>query len=240
MPRIRLYALLLLSAPAWSALAADDLDRIDNLGQVQFRSLSEDLGAALSYKAVTPVEPLGVTGFDVGAEVTATRIEHRGAWNAASSGSAPDTLVVPKVHLHKGLPAGVDVGLFFATALDTNIELWGAEIRYALLEGGVAAPAVGLRAAYSEVNGVEQLELSSTSAEIGISKGFALLTPYAGVGRVWVESTPDPATSLRTEDFSETKYFIGANLNFLATNLALEWDRVGDTASYSVKLGLRF
>lgn len=240
MRRQWVVALLACSA-SFPAVSADDLDRIDNLGsQVEFRHLAQDLGAALSYRAVAPVEPLGITGFDIGVEATATSIEHPAAWDAATSGSAPDTLYLPKVHLHKGLPAGVDVGVFYATVVDTNIELWGAELRYALIDGGPATPAVGLRVAYSEMSGVEQLDLNTKSAELGVSKGFALLTPYAGVGRVWVESTPDPATGLGTEDFSEAKYFVGANLNFLVTNLALEWDRVGDTSSYSFKLGWRF
>lgn len=233
-------ALALLIGISFPAFGADELDAIDNLIQAEFRNLSQDLGAALSYKAVAPVEPLGITGFDIGLEATATDIEHPGAWDTATSGSAPRTLYFPKVHLHKGLPAGIDVGVFWATALDTNIDLWGAELRYTLLEGGVAAPAVGLRVAYSELSGVEQLDLNTKSVELGVSKGFALLTPYAGVGRVWVESTPDPATTLQTEDFSEAKYFIGANLNLVAANLALEWDRVGETSSTSLKLGFRF
>jgi len=232
--------LALLLASAGIASAADDLDRLDQLDQAGFRHLSEDLGAAVSYKAVAPVEPLGIAGFDIGLEVSATAIEHAGAWEAATGGSASDTLYIPKLHLHKGLPGGIDVGAFVGSAADSNVEVWGAELRYALVRGGVAVPAVGLRLGYSELGGVEQLDLSATSVELGVSKGFALLTPYAGVGRVWVESRPDPATSLGTEDFSETKLFAGANLNLALINLALEWDRVGEVSSYSVKLGWRF
>ncbi len=79
-----------------SANAADDIDQIDQLIQTDFRRLSEDLGAALSYKAVIPATPLGLTGFDLGVEVTATQLENRDAWDRASSGTAPDTLYVPK------------------------------------------------------------------------------------------------------------------------------------------------
>src|SRR3569623_2622023 len=58
-----------------ASAAADDLDRLQYLAQSQFRALSEDLGAALSYKPVSPAEPLGLIGVDVGLEVTATDIK---------------------------------------------------------------------------------------------------------------------------------------------------------------------
>lgn len=232
-----LFLLCFASVPAFGA---KEIDEIDQLIQAEFRNLSEDLGAALSYKAVAPVEPLGLLGFDIGLEATATDLEHSEAWDRASSGSAPSTLYVPKVHLHKGLPLGVDLGLFYATAPETNIDLWGAEVRYALIEGGVAIPAVGLRGAYSKLSGVDQLEFNTTSLELGVSKGLTLFTPYAGVGRVWVDSTPAAGTGLEAEDFSETKVFVGANIYFVVTNIALEADRIGDTTSYSAKIGFRF
>ena len=72
-----------------STNAADNIDQITQLIQTDFRLLSEDLGAALSYKAVIPATPLGLTGFDLGVEVTATQLENRDAWDRASSGTAP-------------------------------------------------------------------------------------------------------------------------------------------------------
>jgi hypothetical protein len=68
--------------------------------------------------------------------------EHR----AVSGGDAPRTLAVPKLHVHKGLPFGIDVGAMYSAVPNTNIKLMGAEVRYALVEGGIATPAVGLRA----------------------------------------------------------------------------------------------
>lgn len=236
--RHRLFCSLLLAAAALPA-AADDIDRLDQVGQVQFRQLSQDLTAIVSYKAVATVEALGIIGFDIGFEVSATELEHRDAWNQASSGSAPQTVYMPKVHLHKGLPAGFDIGASWGTVSDSNIDMFGAEIRYALIDGGVLTPAVGLRGAYSKLSGVDQLDISTRSLDIGVSKGFAFFTPYAGVGRVWTEANPGVA-NLATEKFSDDKVYLGANINFVAGNLALEADRVGDTLSYSVKFGFRF
>lgn len=221
------------------AFAAENIDQINLLTQAEFRALSQDLGATVSYKAVVPSETLGLTGFDLGAEVTATKLQNQAAWDRASSGTAPHTVYVPKLHVHKGLPAGFDIGAFYSTVPSSNIDLWGAELRYALIQGGPATPALGLRGTYSRLSGVEQLDFTTRGIELGISKGFALVTPYAGIGRVWIDSEPRVGT-LQAEKFSEDKYYAGLNFNFVLGNLALEGDRTGDATSYSVKFGFRF
>lgn len=223
-----------------STNAADDIDQINQLIQTDFRRLSEDLGAALSYKAVIPATPLGLTGFDLGVEVTATQLENRDAWDRASSGTAPDTLYVPRLHLHKGLPLGFDIGAFYTSVPGSNIELWGAELRYAIIQGGALTPALGLRGTYSKLSGVDQLDFHTKGLELVVSKGFAIFTPYAGVGRVWTVSEPVGVTNVSKEEFTQGKYFVGGNVNLGLINLALEADKTGDATSYNAKLGFRF
>ena len=60
-------------------VAAKDIN-IQPLNQSDFHALSEDLGAALSYKPLTPTAPLGITGFDVGIAVTDTKLQNRAAF----------------------------------------------------------------------------------------------------------------------------------------------------------------
>ncbi len=235
-----LVSLAVLLAAIPPAIAADNIDQINQLIQADFRKLSEDLGAALSYKAVIPAKPLGITGFDLGVEVSATKLQHRDAWDRASSGTTPDTVYIPKLHLHKGLPAGFDLGAFYTSVPDSNIKLWGAEVRYAILEGGVVEPALGLRGTYSKLSGVSQLDFHTTGLELLVSKGFAIFTPYAGVGRIWTPSEPIGVSNVKKEEFSQGKYFVGGNLNFGLANLALEADKTGDATSYNAKLGFRF
>jgi acetylornithine deacetylase/succinyl-diaminopimelate desuccinylase-like protein len=109
-----------------------------------------------------------------------------------------------------------------------------------VIEGGVAMPAVAVRGAMTKLSGVNQLALDTKSVDLSISKGFAMLTPYAGVGQVWVNSTPDAATTFKAESFKQSKVFAGANLNFGLTNLAVEFDKTGSAQSTSLKLGFRF
>jgi hypothetical protein len=216
-----------------------DFSHIGRMTQQDFRLLSEDLGAAFSYKPVAPVEALGITGFDAGVELTATRLAHTLAYRQASGGSG-DMLYLPKLHLHKGLPFGVDVGASYSEIPGGGIRLIGAEVRYALVQGGVAIPAIGVRASYSALKGADTFDLTTRGIDLSVSKGFAMLTPYAGIGTVWTSSAPDSSTGLRRETFSQHKYFVGTNINLLLLNVALEADRTGDTTSYSAKVGWRW
>lgn len=235
----RILAIAILGAFSLSAQAAE-LDRLSFIGQPEFRLLSEDLGASLSYKALSPGEPLGVTGFDLGIEVTATQLENSASYSNAFVGSAPDTLYLPKLHIHKGLPFGFDIGASYSAVPDSNIKVWGAEVRYAILKGSTTMPALALRASYSALDGVDQLKFNTTGVDLSISKGFAVFTPYAGIGKVWVRSTPDPSTTLSEEDFDVGKLFVGLNINLAIVNIAIEGDKTGDATSYGLKLGWRF
>lgn len=238
---MKLLLLGLTIAMATPAVANDDLDSIFALNQSQFRLLAEDLGAALSYKPLTPAEPLGlVLGLDMGIEVTATQIENKAELDIATSGDAPSTLIVPKLHVHKGLPFGFDVGALYSQVPDTNITLWGAELRYAIVDGSTVMPAIGLRASFTTLEGVDQLDLETRSLDISVSKGFAIFTPYIGIGTVWITATPQNIPTLTEEDFKETKVFGGLNVNLAILNLALEADTTGEALSYGAKVGLRF
>jgi hypothetical protein len=239
----KLLALLCMLGLAQPALAAN-LSTLDQLNQSQFRTLSEDLGAALSYKPVTPAAPLGTIGFDMGVEVTQTDTSKSAQiWSKASNGgSSVSKVYAPKLHIAKGLPFGIDIAAFYSKVPSTNISLVGAELRYAILPGGIATPAVAVRGSFTRLSGVDQLSLNTKGLDVSISKGFAFFTPYAGVGQVWTDSTAnvngtDGALSAK---FSQSKVFVGANFNMGVTNLAAEVDKTGGTQSISVKLGFRF
>ena len=219
---------------------AANLDYINLLNQSQFLQLSEDFGAALSYKPLQPSEPLGVLGFDIGIAATSTKMENSANYAAAFSDSVPTSLVVPTLRASIGLPFNFDVGVSYGAVPDSNIELLGAELRYAFIAGGTATPAVAVRASYTTLAGIDQLKFSTTAVDLSISKGFAMFTPYAGIGKVWVRSVPEASTNLAEENFDLNKLFAGFNMNFAVINIAVEGDKTGDATTYGVKLGWRF
>ena len=233
-------AAVLLGFSCTTPLLAQEIDQLQNLAQQEFRLLSEDLGGALSYRPQTPTEPLGITGFDIGVGLTLARINNVALLERVTSDSASETIPVPTLRIHKGLPLGFDVGLSYAAIPGSNLEYIGGELRYALLLGGVAAPAIGVRGSLTKLRGVDQLELDTRGLDISISKGFAVLTPYAGVGRVWVESDPKNVAGLVKEEFELNKAFIGVGFRLALFNINLEADKTGDVEGFSIKAGLRF
>lgn len=232
--RAALAALLLLPA---SALASD-FPSLGSVTQPQLRGLAQDLGAAFSYKGVTPATSLGLLGFDLGVEVSRTSVENASAFRAAGAGS-PSDVVVPRLHLYKGLPGGLDVGAFVGASSEVSATLWGADVRYAFVRDGLAAPAVALRASYTKATGTGALDVDTAGLDLMVSKQFALATPYAGAGAVRVRASA-AGTALAAESFNRGRWFGGLNVNLVAVNLAIEAEKMGDNTSLSAKLGWRF
>jgi len=221
-----------------SFAAADSLDQLQALGQSEFRKLSENVAAATHYKALAPAEPLGLLGFDLAVELSSTDIDSALFDQASAGGYSLGSFLLPRLHLHKGLPFNIDLGASISAIPDTDFRVIGAEVRYAILAGGVVTPALAVRLTHSRISGVDQFDLNSTGAEISISKGFAMFTPYAGAGVIRSNSNPNVGVLLK-ESFSQKKVYAGLNLN-LGFNLGFEIDRTGEYTSYSAKAGFRF
>ena len=171
-------------------------------------------------------------------EVTSTQLQNAALFNKTNNGTNT-SLLVPKLHVAKGLPMGFDIAAFYSAIPTTNISLYGAALSYAIMDGGLAMPAVGVRGSFSKLSGVTGWSLDTKAVDLSISKGFAILTPYAGVGSVWTNSDAT-ATGLAAESFRKNKIFLGANANFGVANFAVEYDKTGSVPSYSAKLGFRF
>ena len=173
---------------------AGDFGNIGALTQDEFRAISHDLGAAFAYKGVTPATALGPLGFDVGIEVTQTKMEHSSLFALAGSGGE-SSLFIPKLHLHKGLFGGLDFGVFVAGAPEIDARLYGADLRYTLVDDGITVPAIGVRVSGTRATGLGDLKVSTAAIDLMVSKKFTLLTPYAGAGMVRVQSSAHGATA---------------------------------------------
>lgn len=232
----RIFAAALLAAAL--PVCAADFPNIRALTQNQFLLLSEDLGAALSYKGVTPATTLGPWGFDIGVELSATDVKNSDIFRLAGNGST-DTLFVPKLHIYKGLGAGFDVGGFVAAAPDVEATLWGLDMRYAFVEDTLTTPALAARISGTRTTDIGSLRVYTYGGDLMLSKRFVLATPYIGAGIVRVESKIS-AAGLNDETFNKGRYFGGVNINFAVINLAFEAERLGDNTTLSAKVGWRF
>ncbi|HET7394924.1 MAG TPA: hypothetical protein VFK12_00650 [Gammaproteobacteria bacterium] len=234
----RLILACLLLGFVTSAFAADDID-IQKLAQQDFSDLSQDMGAVLSYKALQGAAPEGITGFDVSLNGGWTKVAHTSAWNTATGNNDITGVPFANLRISKGLPFGIDIGGEYSAVPGSNIKLYGVEGRYAILDGGVAEPAIGIRATFTHVTGVDNLNFNTKSLGISISKGFGPFTPYAGVGEVWTNSTPDASTGLQSVSFNNAEVYAGLQFN-LGIHLALEANRLSGNTTYSLKFGFGF
>lgn len=219
-----------------------EINGIQNLSQAEFRQLAEDLGAALSYKPLQPIEPLGFPGFDIGVAATGTKLNHPELFQRVSSNGSdfPSTLLVPSVRASLGLPLNFDLSGMYSSVPKTGVSLAGAALSWAAYGGSTWLPALGLRASYTKMFGVDQLDFNSSALDASISKGFGPFTPYLGAGKVWSKSTPESTTGLQPESIGQTKVFAGIGFKITILNFVAEYDRTGSANSYGAKLGLRF
>jgi len=146
---------------------------------------------------------------------------------------------LPRLHVHKGLPFGIDIGGSIAAIPETDFQVIGAEVRYAFLRGSILTPAVALRGTYSFTTGVDELDVTNAGLELSISKGFAFLTPYAGIGIIRTSGDPGSGVAQSDEDVNLEKAYVGININ-LGFNLGFEIDRTGEFTTFSGKAGIRF
>lgn len=238
-PRSRIPARIVLAfCTLPGTVAAADFSALASLAQSEFRDLARDLGAAFSYKGVVPATPLGALGFDAGLEVTDTRMEHSRVFSLAGAGEQ-SRLVLPKLHVHKGLPQGFDVSAFVAAAPEVDATLGGLGLRWTWADDGLVLPAVGLRVSGTRATGTGDLRMSTGAVDVMVSKRFAAITPYAGAGTVRIRASAGGA-GLREERIDQGRVFGGLNVNLLAANVAVEAEKMGDNVSISAKIGWRF
>jgi hypothetical protein len=100
------------------------------------------------------------------------------------------------VRVVKGLPLSIDLGLMAGKHLGGDETVVGGELKYALVDGGAVAPAVGVRAAYTQQLKSDFMSLKTASVQADISKGLPFVTPYAGGGVTEVFARPGSGVTL--------------------------------------------
>jgi hypothetical protein len=243
MKRIVLTLLVTLLATGTAFAAKYDLNFAAGFANDQFKSFAREAGAMAAYRGVAPAEPQGLTGFDIGVEASFVDIDSS-VWNEVLTETTdpPTYLVVPRLHVRKGLPFNIDVGAMYAQVPDSNITLWGGELQVALLEGTTATPALALRGSYSSLEGVDDLDLQTYAADAVLSKGFLMFTPYIGAGVVQIEAeyTGNISTlqnELQDQSLTEARYFAGVQASMALLRLTGEIEYL-ERPIYTVKLSL--
>lgn len=246
MIRHLLSAVLLLSAT--TTAFADDLQI--NCGGSQdacrqaFHGVAKDIAATLNYKIVAPAESTGLLGFGIAVIGSYVPTEHRGDWKTLTGDKVKQLGTVGAV-INKGLPYGIDLGAFYAVVpTASGAAEYGVQLRYAILDGGVAEPALAVEGNYTRGTGIDDFDYSAWGADVMLSKGFAFLTPYVGVGYASASLDPDSdlktTSGLRNEDVHQSRVFVGARIALAFLELTPEYERFGQNNVYNLRLGLSF
>ena len=244
--RAHLAALLIL-ALALPAAAQDggDIDFDPAITQEEFSTFSRLLAQGIYASPVDAARARSLMGFDIGIAVTALPVDTEAAYwtNAVQDDfTISDYVAVPRLVASKGLGFAT-LSASYSKIQDTDISILGGALDVPIVDGGLVSPTIALRGAYSQLSGVDELELDTYGVELFISKGFGPLTPYAAVGRSRsnAEATftiPGETDPRRLSDESGTnRYTIGLKLSLFIPKLVVEATQ-GEERSYAAKVSI--
>jgi len=235
--RLALATTLALAA---GAATAQDFEFGPAPMQADFASVSKDVIAVTSYKALGPSEAGGITGFSIGAYGSYSATQDSSAWQRLV-GEDVEGVGMVGLSARKGLPFGIDVGAMYSQVPGTDAKIYGGELRWAVVPGGVATPAIALRGTFTKLTGEDDLKADAQTVDVSISKGFLFVTPYAGVGYVW--GAVDPSNDFPTlskVDVEEARFFAGARVSLGFLEFTPEYEKLGDSDVFNLRLSIGF
>lgn len=178
----------------------------DAAAKERFRSLMSELGSVLAPRIPMAAETMGISGFQVTAEIGLTQINNQQRyWDGVDGVSAnnpaasrPDSaLSTVGMFLRKGLwlpLPNAEIGAGVVHLLDSQMLSWQAYAKLALHEGfnEWPFPSVAVRASLGYLTGTDQARMTTTSLDLLASKAFGLLKtvrfePLAGVSVMFVD-----------------------------------------------------
>lgn len=186
--------------------------------------------------------PLGLIGFEVYADATyEDKFDDQSFNQTAVDGDyTGGFLSIARVGARKGLPGGVDLGLSYGKTLNGDVKLISAELQYAILHGGLLEPALSVRVTGTRTVDVTAYELNQYGADVLLSKGFTVLTPYIGAG--FIRSKGKLSRGL-LPSFEDTEThgvaFAGVTLNLLLPKINFEVEK-GEALQGAVRIGFGF
>ena len=219
---------------------SDNMTQYGSLIDSQFKKFTNSFSGKRGSNALLPAdtEPEDSLKFDVNFEVTSAKIEKNSLLEDYSSSESPGTLYIPKFQFSTEISSNWNMGAFYSSVPDTNIQIYGGELRYSLFQSHNTLPALSVRGTYTELTGIEKTLVTSKGLELAISRGFNNITPYAGFSTTWLDG------EYQLEGYTETqlqsKYFLGMQFSLGMFMFAAETEQNGEYSSTNAKFGVRF
>ena len=206
------------NASAYDADFSIDCSVVNPTCQSDFRSISRDITAALDYKALGPAESTGITGIGIGAIATYVSVDSEAAWQNVT-GEDVSAIGMAGAVLRKGLPFGLDLGAFYAAVPGADVSVYGGEVRWAILGGGIAEPALAVRGAFTRTSGIDDFDFDAYSLDASISKGNG---------------------GLEKEEIDAEKFFVGLRFGLALLDITPEYENIDGRDVYNLLIGLSF
>ena len=227
----------LICTNVYTNATAGDFNDIRQLSQDAFLRLSKDLASVTALRALSPGVTLNLLGFDIGVEVGVTKVDSTDIWKKAGGGATD--VITPRLTIHKGLAAGVDIGASIGAAGGTGTQTLGAIVRYQFIEPGLITPGATIRLTANRDIGANKVSVRTLGADFVVAKPLVIVTPYIGIGTVRAE-TSAPSTLLSNVTVNRTRTFVGFDARLAFATVSAEAEKIGDTTTISSKLGFRF
>jgi hypothetical protein len=200
---------------ACSAQEVADAEVMAGDARVRFGRLATDLAMAFTSNLGQLAGTTGYNGFQLDLELSYTQVSAEALGTTPNPASFPEAtyggprtywptrseqpggLLVPSVHVRKGLPYGFELGGRFSYLAQSSYFAGQLEAKWAFVEGYKDYPDVALRVAWTKVLGPPELNLSTTELGLLASKRFGLggvasLTPYLGLRLTRLEASTRP------------------------------------------------
>lgn len=244
MPRLlRPDLLLLLLVLSAFPLRAASWEVSRNAMSEQFAAFHQRFSSGAYFYPRHGAAPLGLTGFEAWVDATYDESFDDEEFNdtAIDGDLTGGFLSIARVGVRKGLPGGLDLGLAYGRALGGDVKLVSAEIQYALFKGGVVSPALSVRVTGTRTLDPAAYEMDQYGAELLLSKGFTVVTPYIGGGIVRSEGRLDRGVLLPGFEETETRgvIYAGVTLNLLLPKIHVEVEKA-EVVQAAVRVGIGF
>ncbi|HYI08675.1 MAG TPA: hypothetical protein VEK57_06365 [Thermoanaerobaculia bacterium] len=248
-----LLALLLTAIPLQAQSSGDngDIDFDPGITQAEFEQFSRLVGQAIYATPVEPAGSRGLLGFDIGVMATAVPVDTNATYwtrSVTDDFTISDHVAVPRLVVSKGLSV-VNIAVSYAKVPDTDISILGGSLDVPIINGGLVKPTLAVRGAYSTLQGVEELDLTTYGVELFLSKGFGPVTPYAAIGRARTDAEGRPFTGIPTggavpveplvDEFDSNRITVGVKISLLLPKFVIEATQ-GEERSYAAKVSFGF
>lgn len=239
--------LLVCAMPLFAQNDTNGIDIDPTITQEEFEQFTRLAAQAIYATPVEPAKARGILGFDIGIASTAVPVDPNSLyWQHATNDDFTygDYLAVPRLTASKGLSFGT-ISAMYSKVPDTDIQVWGASYDMPLTSGGIATPTIALRGAYSQLRGVEELDLTTYGVELFLSKAFGPITPYAAAGYARhnatgrIVSLPDGPTRTLEDEGNMNRYTLGVRISMFIPKLVVEATQ-GEERSYAAKISVGF